>query len=170
MLQLKKNRKILYATTKDGMNGRWRWKIPCAATKTWHSQINKYILKTIIMWRDDINIPKAKDKMFQEPKMEMEPWRRVLQRNWGAVVLAWDRNQSRKRVWRDTCRPLSLSTFQYIATASYWSNPTISLPARESQWGTLQGSTVQSTEKSRKGKRIELWVQVNKRGKVDLSF
>ena len=148
----------------------WRWKIPCAASKTWHSQVNKYIFKIIIIWRDDINTPKAKAKMFQEPKMDMEPWRRVLQRNWGYVVLAWDRNQSRKRVWRDTCQPLTPSTFQYTAIASYWLNPTISLPARKSQWGYLQGSTVQSTEKSRKGKRIELRVQVNKRGKVDPSF
>lgn len=74
------------------------------------------------------------------------------------------------RVWRDTCRPLSPSTFQYTATASYWSNPTISLPGRESQGGNLQGSTVQSTEQSRKGERIELRVQVNTRDKADPSF
>ena len=35
------------------------------------------------MWRDDINIPKAKVKMFQEPKMEMEPCRRVLRETGG---------------------------------------------------------------------------------------
>lgn len=49
---------------------------------------------------------KPKLRYFQEPKMEMEPWRRVLQRNWGYVVYCLRQEPKQEEGLEDTCQPL----------------------------------------------------------------
>lgn len=106
--------------------------------------------------------------MHQAPNESWSHGGRVSKGSGGMQFLPETGNQSRRRVRRDTPRPTSHST--YTAVASHWSNPTRSQPVRESGWCHLQESTLQSTEQSRKGERIQLGVPMQKWGQVYPSF